>query len=67
MTKCLACLFCSEVWDRAEVAIKKELAEQKASKKVERWIASSQLISYLRNGLKNCPYATKFKIIYGFE
>ena len=35
--------------------------------KVERWIASSELIRHLRSGLRDCPFETRFKIIYGFE
>ena len=58
---------CSEVWERAEKAIKLDLAAQAADSSIERWIASSALITHLRDGLKNCPYETKIKIIYGFE
>ena len=57
----------SEVWERAEMKIKQEIAEQKADHKIERWIASSELIRYLRSGLKNCPAEVKTKIVYGFE
>ena len=38
-----------------------------ANPEIERWIASSALIGYLRNGLKDCPLEMKVKIIYGFE
>lgn len=54
-----------EVWDRAEKIIRQEIKSSNGES--EGWMASRELISYLRNGLRNCPYATKFKIIYGFE
>jgi hypothetical protein len=34
---------------------------------MERWIASTALIRHLRSGLKDCPFETRVKIIYGFE
>lgn len=58
---------CSEVWERAEKIIKKEIEAYKTEPHTERWIASTALIHHLRNGLVNCPIETKVKIIYGFE
>ena len=57
----------SEVWDRAEKIIKRETEEQRADPEMERWIASTALISHLRTGLANCSFDTRVKIIYGFE
>ena len=34
---------------------------------MERWIASTALINHLRNGLVDCDFETRVKIIYGFE
>ena len=34
---------------------------------MERWIASNALIKHLRNGLADCEFETRIKIIYGFE
>jgi len=58
---------CSEVWDKAERTIRAELEAQKADPAIERWIASAALINHLRNGLSECPFETRIKIIYGFE
>ena len=55
------------MWDRAAKKIKIEIAAQTKNPKIERWIASTELISHLRSGLKNCPFETRIKIIYGFE
>ena len=59
--------FDSEVWDRAVEIIKAEIEEQKANPEMERWIASNALIQHLRNGLVDCEFETRVKIIYGFE
>mmetsp|Transcript_35806 Transcript_35806/g.47117 ORF Transcript_35806/g.47117 Transcript_35806/m.47117 type:complete len:145 (-) Transcript_35806:418-852(-) len=56
-----------EVWDRAVKIIKTEIEEQKAKPEMERWIASTALISHLRTGLAKCDFETRVKIIYGFE
>ena len=55
------------MWDRAAETIKIEIAAQAKNPKIERWIASNELISHLRTGLKNCSFETRIKIIYGFE
>ena len=57
----------SEVWDRAEKIIRAEIAAQKEDPTMERWIASNALIKHLRNGLADCEFETRIKIIYGFE
>ena len=60
-------MYRSEVWEKAEKTIRAEVESQKADPSIERWIASSALIGYLRNGLKGCSFDTRIKIIYGFE
>ena len=57
----------SEVWERAEITIRQEIKEQTADASIERWIASADLISNLRNGLRDASFETRVKIIYGFE
>lgn len=56
-----------EVWERAEQTIRKEIKVQARDPTTERWIASMALIGHLRNGLSDCTFETRIKIIYGFE
>jgi hypothetical protein len=57
--------FISEVWDRAQKAMKQEIATMKPQQ--EQWMGSRQLIKHFRNGLADCSDEARFKIIYGFE
>ena len=55
------------MWERAEMTIRTEIEAQNKDPSIERWIASAALIHHLRTGLRETPFETRVKIIYGFE